>query len=261
MTDPQLGVVVPTLNSAATLDWTLCTLRSQRGSSVRVMVVDSGSDDGTLETCKRWDVQTIYVPPGNMYRAINAGMKLLPTEWVTYLNSDDAVYSDAYARLMQLGNSTRADVVYGHCDYVDYFGRLQYPFFSVRANRVDALFRRGLLGFAQPAAIFRKDLFEALSGFDESYRCVGDLDFFARAAKSRSVFARLQLPTVAAFRLHPLQLSRKEAELAHKEKKTVVAALGLSAHLTDLLALLQWRTANAPNYVIRFLRSRRLRNG
>jgi len=57
---------------------------------------------------------------------------MLNTEWVTYLNSDDVVYGDAYARLIMLGNEEKADVVYGHYDYVDYFGRFLYSFFPFR---------------------------------------------------------------------------------------------------------------------------------
>ena len=83
MAKQQIGVVVPTLNSAATLTWTLCSLRSQRDVSVEMIVADSGSVDGTLNICKFWDVRTIYVPPGNMYRGINAGLRQLDAEWVT----------------------------------------------------------------------------------------------------------------------------------------------------------------------------------
>src|SRR5215469_16640666 len=100
MAKGQIGVVVPTLNSAATLHWTLCSLRTQRDVSIEIIVADSGSTDETPDICKFWGVQTIYVPPGNMYRAINAGLRQFDTEWVTYLNSDDVVYPNSYARLV-----------------------------------------------------------------------------------------------------------------------------------------------------------------
>ena len=93
----QIGVVVPTMNSASTLQWTLCSLRSQRDITLDVIVADSGSQDGTVDICKAWGVPTIYVPPGNMYRAINAGLRVMESDWVTYLNSDDIVYPDSYA--------------------------------------------------------------------------------------------------------------------------------------------------------------------
>src|SRR5215472_12245746 len=99
MADTKIGVVVPTLNSGSTLDWTLCSLKSQQGVAIDVLVADSGSEDETLAICRRWAVPAIYVPPGNMYRAINAGLRQMTAEWVTYLNSDDFVYRHSYSRL------------------------------------------------------------------------------------------------------------------------------------------------------------------
>src|SRR5215471_7494468 len=118
MSRPQIGVVVPTLNSASTLQWTLCSLRSQRNVTQEIVVADSGSNDGTPDICKGWGIKTIYVPPGNMYRAINAGLSQIESEWVTYLNSDDIVYPDSYARLVACGEQQGASLVYGDCDFV-----------------------------------------------------------------------------------------------------------------------------------------------
>jgi glycosyltransferase involved in cell wall biosynthesis len=56
----SISYVVPTLNSAATLDMTLYALRSQKDVEVNIIVVDSGSTDETLDICKRWDVKTLY---------------------------------------------------------------------------------------------------------------------------------------------------------------------------------------------------------
>src|ERR1700676_1116984 len=111
MPKPQIGVVVPTLNSSATLMWTLCALPSQKDVTLEIIVADSGSEDGTLDICTSWDVPTIYVPPGNMYRAINVGLRLMHADWFTYLNSDDLVYPHSYARLLTLGEEKRASLV------------------------------------------------------------------------------------------------------------------------------------------------------
>src|SRR5207253_199231 len=71
----QVGIVIPTLNSARTLEWTLLSLLRQDGCEMRLVVADSNSSDGTLEICARWNVPVIQVPAGNMYRAINAGLR------------------------------------------------------------------------------------------------------------------------------------------------------------------------------------------
>ena len=68
---PTITYVIPTLNSASTLDMTLFSLKSQRDINLEILVVDSGSTDKTLEICKKWNIKSIYVEAGNMYKAIN----------------------------------------------------------------------------------------------------------------------------------------------------------------------------------------------
>ena len=181
MNEFLISCVVPTLNSAATLDATLLSLRSQKNINLKIIVADSGSTDGTLEICQRWEVPSIYVPPGNMYQAINAGLRQCTSEWFTYLNSDDWIYPDSIARLLAQGKQSNADVVYGNCDYTDEQSRFVYPFEAAAPNELLPLFRLRRMAFAQPAAIFRRSSYEKLNGFDESLLYSADADFYIRA--------------------------------------------------------------------------------
>lgn len=177
MKNSQLGIVVPTLNSAATLDWTLCALRKQREIATEIVVADSGSEDGTLDICKGWNVPAVFVPPGNMYRAINEGLHQMSMEWITYLNSDDLVYPQSYARMLDLGERQDADAVYGDVDFIDVEGRFRFLVKSPPPSRLAGMFRLDHMGFQPAAAIFRRSVFEELQGFDERYRFIADYDF------------------------------------------------------------------------------------
>jgi glycosyltransferase involved in cell wall biosynthesis len=256
MPKAEIGVVVPTLNSAATLTWTLCSLRSQRDVSVEIIVADSGSVDGTADICKFWDVRTIYVPPGNMYRAINTGLRQLDAEWVTYLNSDDSVYSDSYARLVARGEEQHASFVYADCDFVDYEGRFLFVMKSPPPRRLPGLVRLsplfgGRVGFGQPAAIYRKSVFEELGGFDEKYRNIGDTDFFFRLITSGRPVAKLHRPPVAAFRLHAAQLSNREGTNMWEELASFRKGTKVRASLGDFVDVVSWRLQNSPIYLWR----------
>lgn len=263
MNEFLISCVVPTLNSAATLDATLLSLRSQKNINLKIIVADSGSTDGTLEICQRWEVPSIYVPPGNMYQAINAGLRQCTSEWFTYLNSDDWIYPDSIARLLAQGKQSNADVVYGNCDYTDEQSRFVYPFEAAAPNELLPLFRLRRMAFAQPAAIFRRSSYEKLNGFDESLLYSADADFYIRALLAGNCFAKLSGPSVACFRLHAKQFSNRGLERADIEADRIFGRQELEAGFTDRLTLAAWRFRNLPHYAIRILResllSRRFR--
>lgn len=255
MPEIEIGVVVPTLNSAKTLEWTLLALCNQTDCQVQIIVVDSGSTDRTLSICKEYQVRTEYVPPGNMYQAINFGMRLLGTDWLTYLNSDDVVYRDAYGRLVKFGNQCQADVAYGHSDFIDQNGRFLFSYSAATPFLLRGLVYGGPLLFAQPAAIFRKTVYEELGGFRENYKSIADFDFFARALGAGKRFVRLPFPSVAAFRLHPDQFSYKESRIAKEEKRHFLQSGGNRNEPKRLFFLTTWRVLNVKHYLIRFLRT------
>lgn len=255
----SVACVIPTLNSARTLETTLLSLISQGGHCGNILVADSGSNDGTLEICRKQKIRSIYVEPGNLYRAVNRGLETLlretDCEWLTYLNSDDWVLPDSYRRLIELGASSKAEVLYGNCDYADGAGRFIYPFTAAVPNQLLPLFRMSRMGFAQPASIFSRSLYERLGGFDESFLYKADADFFLRALKSGTRFARLEGPSVAGFRLHAAQLSNRMADNIEKEGVRLFQTKEMKAGAFDRLTLARWQWINLPNYVIRVLRA------
>jgi glycosyltransferase involved in cell wall biosynthesis len=258
MPQASISCVVPTLNSAATLDQTLLSLRSQREILLRVIVVDSGSTDGTLEICRRWEVETLYAEPGNMYRAINVGLRESRTDWLAYLNSDDWVYPTSFARLATGGEVTKAGIVYGNCDYTDGDSRFVYSFAAAEPEHLLPLFRLGRMGFAQQAAIFRREVYERLQGFDETFRFRGDADFYSRALLGKTQFAKLDGASVACFRLHSNQFSNSNNEQRNQidaeEALRIFGKHEMAAHASDWLKLASWRFRNSPHYLIRILR-------
>lgn len=248
----SIRCVIPTLNSARTLEHTLVSLSSQSGADLEVIVVDSGSTDGTLEICERRNVRVIYEDPGNLYRAVNRGLVGSQTEWLAYLNSDDILYPDAYRRLIAEGGHNDADIVYGDCDYLDDSGRFLFSFAAASPCCLMSLFRTGRMGFAQPAAIFRNRVFRELGGFNEAYRFKADADFFIRALLNGKRYSRLRGAPAAGFRIHQGQLSTARKAEIELEGKRLFGSM--KPGLTDRMKLMKWMARNLPHYAIRIIR-------
>ncbi|HEV7239594.1 MAG TPA: glycosyltransferase [Thermoanaerobaculia bacterium] len=254
---PLIRCVVPTLNSGTTLDFTLDSLMHQ-GPSVEVLVVDSGSTDDTLRICDRWSVSHLYAPPGNMYEAINLGLDASTAPWLCYVNSDDLVHPGLLPRLASIGQEADCDVVYGDADYIDDAGRYLFSFAAARPSELLRLFRVQVFGFCQPSAVFSAALFRRLGGFDTRYRFGADADFYLRAILGGARFFHVPGP-VACFRLHAKQQTARFFQLFEDEKRTLYARAG-RASILDRLAFHRWRFRNLPNYVIRRIRTGRLRS-
>ena len=250
----DLAVVVPTLNSAETLDWTLLSLsRLAAKCRLEVVVADSFSTDATARICARWGVRIVQVERGNMYRAINAGIGTTRARRVTYVNSDDLVYADGYRELLRRGDREEADVMYGSADFIDREGRHLHSLEAAESSAIGALLRSMVLPFAQPATVYTREVFAALNGFDESYRYAADFDFFCRAWLAGRRFARVRMP-VAAFRLSPGQLSSRDRAPLLAEADAVKRRLHLQRRALDRWELVKWKAANIPNYAGRLLR-------
>jgi glycosyltransferase involved in cell wall biosynthesis len=251
----KLSYVIPTLNSAKTLEYTILSLRQQELVDVNIIVVDSGSQDETLEICKKWDVTTYYVKPGNMYEAINYGLSTCTTKWVGYLNSDDILYRNSLQKLIELGNHDNVDFVYGICDFIDMDGRFLYSFIPPSHQKLAACMKGGTSCIAQPTVIFKKNVFDKLSGFNTKYKYAADYDFYSRAISINSSFSFLDWPSVACFRKHETQLSSENyPEMILEGENIVIKILG-SQSIIDRLTLFNWKMKNNKNRLLKFLRS------
>ena len=250
----EVSYVIPTLNSAKTLEMTLLSLRSQRDVNVTTIVVDSGSTDGTLDICKRWDVKVLYAEPGNMYQAINVGLRECNTEWVAYINSDDWLYQNILAQMMAYGFKANADIIYGNCDFTDVCGRFISSFASAYPEQLHSLFQSLILGFPQQTAIFRKQVYQQIMGFNENYWLSADYDFYFRALKHGAVFTFFDAEPVACFRIHSTQLTNTKAKEMQAEVKKIVAEVGNPPNTQDKFVVIQWKIKNIPHYIIRLWR-------
>jgi len=167
------------------------------------------------------------------------------------LNSDDFVYRDTYARLVSRGETAGADVVYGNVDFVDADGRFLYSLQAARPGALRQLFGAFLFGFMPHAAVFRRRTFDALGGFDESFRHIADMDLFARACCAGQRFASVPYPSVAVFRIHADQLSRRERNVVRHELVQLQTRLGRKSRLAGGWAILEWKARNIRQYLAR----------
>lgn len=262
MNNFTIDIVIPTLNSAKTIEWTLLALSKiiEKGSSPNILVVDSGSTDETLQHVGKYGFKIVYYPKGNMYAAINHGLRMGNSPWCTYINSDDILYPDTFISLLSFAQKTNADLIYGNIDYIDEDGHFLHSWNSPSPSMLSVLFKsKSKIGLPQPGTIFSRNIYEQLYGFNEKFKYVGDYDFFFRAYQSGARFYKYNLGTIAAFRLHSSQISQtKVSEMRNEKEMIYLNADKSSFSLQRFYAPFIVKTKNLSNYLIRILRWRQL---
>lgn len=81
----RISVVIPTLNEAANLPQTLGSLRG--AEDLEIIVVDGGSNDGTLDIAEREGCRVLRSPPGRALQ-MNAGARAASSPVLLFLHAD-----------------------------------------------------------------------------------------------------------------------------------------------------------------------------
>ena len=201
---PQVTVVLPALNAAATLPEALDSLAAQE-VNWQAILVDGGSADGTPELAARWPGLEIVTAPGSsIYRALNIGIAAAAAPVVCLLNSDDVLLPGALATMLAaLAAAPEAEIVRGRPRFF-----ADTAAGDVAAAAIERLADRPLSlpqimqgPFSINSMLFRRALFERIGPFDERLRFAADREWLLRAWAAGAHLVELPVP-VYRYRVH-----------------------------------------------------------
>lgn len=206
---PRITVVTPSYNQARYLETAIRSVLTQGYPELEYRIIDGGSTDGSQAIIQRYaghlDRWTSTADDGAA-DAINRGFAGATGNILAWLNADDAylpgalhAVADAFIR------TPEADLVYGEGWYIDEAGERIEPcrFVRRRFNRRYLLNRDPIL---QPAAFWRRSLWEQVGPLDTTLRWVFDWEWFIRA-HTRAEFHYLPRD-LAYYRIQPEALTR-----------------------------------------------------
>jgi len=180
---PFLTIIIPTLNSAKTLQVALDSVLGQEFRDLECWIIDSVSKDDTLliieENARKDDrVRFISEPDKGIFDAMNKGIGLASGQWLYFLGSDDKLMdSQVLGTVAEDLNSGQYDLVYGNIVVTGRSG--------VFFGKVD---REKLLteNISHQAIFYRNELFHRLGGYDVRYRAYADWGFNLRCFQDPS---------------------------------------------------------------------------
>lgn len=115
---PKLSVVVPVYKVENYLGQLIESLQNQTLSDLQIILVDDGSPDRSGAICDEYAaadsrIQVIHKANGGVGAARNDGLAAARGEWIYFCDSDDYLETDALGKLVEAGESSGAEVVYG----------------------------------------------------------------------------------------------------------------------------------------------------
>lgn len=180
--DATVDVVIPTFDRAHLVSDAIGSALAQTHPIGRVIVVDDGSTDHTVDVVSAIAatedrVHIIAQANAGPSGARNRGAAASDAQFVAFADSDDLMIEDRIEwQLAHLAAEPDCQIVLGTEKLWIGDGVTPPP-------TITPLLTHELPLYSYPSMFMRRTLFDALGGFDETLRIGEDLDLFIRAAK------------------------------------------------------------------------------
>lgn len=214
----MIDAIIPAYNAKNTLTSTIESVLSQ-AAITRVIVVDDGSTDHTLELAKSFApaVKTITGPNRGVSVARNKGILETNGDWVQFVDSDDLLAPETIQKRLEVARSTGADVIVSNWAEFGSKDCIEKPKNRVRMADWARLKSEGAelacatSFWAPPAAIlYKRKVVQSIGGFREDLPVIQDARFLFDAARNGATFAHAN-HTGAFYRVSPGSLSRQNS--------------------------------------------------
>lgn len=112
----RVSVIVPIYNGEAELRKAVDSILNQTHTDIEIILVDDGSTDGSPMLCDQYAQQdsrvvVIHQPNAGVSAARNQGIAHAKGDYIGFVDADDWIEPDMYARLMSQGEATGSDIV------------------------------------------------------------------------------------------------------------------------------------------------------
>lgn len=225
----KVSIIVPSYQQARFLRETLTSLVEQKGIAPperEILVIDGGSTDGSVEIIREFEPHLAYwvsERDRGQTHALEKGFARATGDIQGWLCSDDVLEPDALRTVLdEFQARPRVQFLYGDASWIDADSRplkhkKEIPFswfiWTYDHNYIP-----------QPSAFWRRELYVAVGGLDESLHLAMDCDLWARfAQRSRPRHVRRPL---SRMRLYADQKTTRLLLQSRQERQQVCERYG-----------------------------------
>jgi glycosyltransferase involved in cell wall biosynthesis len=215
MEQPLISIVIPCYNASAWIGDTITSIVSQQDVRYEVILVDDGSDDGSVEVAvaaaRGFPLRVITQSRKGVSRARNVGTSEAAGAYIQYIDADDVLLPGTLrARL----DALRAGGEVAYCDWVRWEEQPDRSFRETETVRRDMAGRPDLAIFDDAwwppgALLYSRAVVDAVTPWREDLPVIQDARFLLDAALSGATF--VHVPQVGLrYRSHAQSLSKRD---------------------------------------------------
>lgn len=176
----KITVITVCLNSVGTIERTIKSVIAQTCSELEYIVVDGGSDDGTIDIIKKYEDHIdkwISEPDKGIFDAMNKGIEMAEGEVIAFLNSDDWYEKNALQIVEDAFQAENYDCICTDNFYINKEGNVKY--YDASVFSMERLHVRMI--YFHSAIFCRKAFFSKSNNFNLKYKIAADYDWMLRA--------------------------------------------------------------------------------
>jgi len=230
----KLSIITINLNNKDGLRKTLESVYSQTCKTFEHIIVDGGSDDGSVDTIRQLlvkpndavihDISTIQQrwisePDTGIYNAMNKGIRMASGDYLLFLNSGDRLASvDVIEHVLPYLNNEN-DIVSGELELLK-SGAVVTKLFPSKVLNLNYCINAGL---THPNTFINRNLFSRYGYYNEQNKIVSDWEFFLIACGLHSCKYKSIPILVSCFEMDGM--SSQNVDLLKKETQEALQRL------------------------------------
>lgn len=183
-----ITIITVVYNCVNTLEETILSVINQDCDDFEYIIVDGGSNDGTVEIIKKYqDKITLWIsePDNGIYDAMNKSLNYVNGNWCYYLNSGDSFYSgDVLSNVIPYLNDD-IDVVYGSINCIT-----RTNSFVKKPSSIGKILEK--MVFCHQAVFVKKEILKKFK-FNVNYKIAADFDLFRKLYIKNFIFFEIEI--------------------------------------------------------------------
>lgn len=187
MKNVKFSVITVVYNRVETIERTIKSILKQSYDNIEYIIIDGGSNDGTLEVIKKYEHEIaawISEPDKGIYDAMNKGVLLSTGDVISFLNSDDWYEADALEYVAKQFENKDLDMVFANIAEVSSNKIRQAR--PITSDSVKSMYLQ--MSVYHPATFAKRNLFVKHGLFNIDYKIASDYDWILRVQKADPVY-------------------------------------------------------------------------